>query len=205
MNNKNGATLIELIITITIVSILAAVSAGIIISVMQMFIYLPREMTARSVAAEAVDIMIDGQSLERGMRYAVQVQDASPTQFVYTFGYPGNADKKNIKFQLSDGKIYRYSTVFGDPITGPPASYGPAEIIPYYAQGDISISGPSGNPGTIFTYFKQGGSPWVSGVDSLNDIKRVDITIVVKTGSGLFENWESSFQTTSGTEIDQYI
>ena len=205
MNSKNGATLIELVITMTIVSILAAVSAGIIISVIQMFVYLPREMKTRSVAAEAIDIMIDGQPLQRGMRYAAKVQDASTTQFTYTFGYPGNTDKKNVRFQLNNGKIYRYSTVFGDPVNGPPASYGPAELIPYYAGPDISISGPSGDPGTIFTYFKQDGSAWVSGVDPLNAIKRVDITIVVKTGSGLFEKWETSFRTTSGVEVDQFI
>ncbi len=202
---NSGSTLIELIVTITIVSILAAVSAGIIISVMQALVYLPREMKTRSVAAEIIDIMIDGQPQIRGARYAMQVQDASATQFTYTFGYPGNTEKRNIRLQLNSGKIYRYYTAFGDPINGPQPPYSSAELIPYYAGADVSISGQPGSPNTVFTYFKQNGSAWVSGVDPLNAIRRIEINMLVKTGTGLFALWEGSFRTTADIEIRQYI
>ena len=205
--NKRGATLIEFIVTISVIAIIVAATSGIIVSLMQLFVYLPREMKTRTIAHEVMNVVTEGEVQKLGMRYAMQVQDASPTQFIYTFGYPGNTDKRNMKFRWDSaaGVIYRSYTAFGDPIDGPQPPYSQEEAIPYYARGEIAITGTSANHSTIFTFYKSDGSVWSLGTDPLNTIRRVDMTIVVKTGSGLFESWESSFQTTSSVEIKQYI
>ena len=202
-----GFSSIELVVTILVVLIIASLTAGIIASLMQLFVYLPREMKARTVAHEAIEFMTEGEIGKRGMRFAVQVLDASPIQITYTFGYPGNEDKRNMRFRWDSttNKIYRSYTAFGDAILGPEPPYSLEEIIPYYAGPDISIRSRQAAPNTIFTYFKQDGSAWAEGVDALSEIRRVEINIVVSTGTGLFTNWESSFETTSSVEVKQYL
>ncbi len=196
----------ELIVTISVISIIAAASAGIIIYLLQLFIYLPRQTTARRVVHEVIDIMTEGESSRRGMRYAAQIQEASSTQFRYIFGYPGNADKRSMRLRLDQSKIRRSYTAFGDPVTGPGSSYGGEEVVPYYAAGSISVAGSQSNPNRIFTYFTADGAQLPDPVptDQLSTIGRVKIDITATTGTGLFQNWDSSFATTSGVEIREY-
>ena len=211
MKDKRGATLIELIVTATIVSIIAAATAGIVIYLMQLFIYIPKEIKAKNIANDLIEIMVEGKSQLRGMRYAVQVQDASSAQFTYTFGYPGGADKRNMRFRWDSGaeKVYRSCTAFGDAINGPQPPYGSEELIPYDAGSGISINGSPSSPSVIFTYYKQPvglvEQPWVSGTDDLSTIRRAEVTISVTTGAGSFQDWGGSFQTTASVEIKQYI
>lgn len=207
MMRRDGATLVELIVTMSVVAIIAAATAGIVVYLMQLFIYLPRQMRARDAAHEVIEAMIEGEASKRGMRYAMRVQDASSTQFTCTFGYPANTDKRNMRFRFYGNKIYRSYTAFGDPVNGPQPPYGQEEIIPYYAAGDISISGETSNPNVIFTYFTASGSQLADPVPpaQLNTIRRVEIGIVVNTGTGLFQNWDGSFATTSGVDIKEYI
>lgn len=209
MDNR-GFSLIELIVVVSIVAILTAATAGIIISLMQLFIYSPREMRVKTIAHEAIETMAEGETAKRGMRYATQIQDASPTQFTYTFGYPGNADKRNMRFRWdsTQKKIYLSYTAFGDPINSPQPPYGTEELIPYYARGDISITEDPANPNTIFKYYKADGTQITGNpVPSaqLQDIRRVEMAIVARTGSGSFGAWQSSFRMTSNVEIKQYI
>ncbi len=205
---KRGATLMELIMAMVIIAIISGVTAGIIVSLMQLFVYLPKEIKTRDIAHEVMDIMIEGESQRRGMRYAVNVQVASPTQFSYTFGYPSDSDRRNMRFRWdSTGKkIYRSYTAFGVPLGGTPPPYGAEETIPYYARGDVSING-TGSPGSeyVFRYYKADGTQWVSGIDPLTTIRRVDMDLTVTTGTGVFTKWDSSFKTTSSVEIKQYL
>lgn len=205
--NTKGFSTIELVVGISVVLIIAGLTAGIIASLMQLFVYLPREMRARTVAHEVIEFMTEGEIGKRGVRFAAEVADASPVQLTYAFGYPGNADKRNVRFRWdpTQDMIYRSYTAFGDPILGPEPPYGPEEVIPYYAGPGISIRPRPIAPNAIFTYFKEDGSAWVEGTDSLNTIKRVEINILVSTGTGLFTNWESSFETTSSVEVKQYL
>lgn len=206
LSNRKSFTLVELAVVISIIGILAATTAGIVVSLTQLIVYLPREMRAKIIAHEIMETMIEGESQKRGMRYATVVKDASPIQFTYTFGYPGNTDKRNVRFEWdsAENKIYRSYTALGDVGDDPPPSYSSEEAIPYYARGDISVTGRASAPNTIFTYFKADGTLWTEGVDPLYNIKRIEININVKTGTGVFQFGESSFDATSGTEIRQY-
>lgn len=200
-HNRKAFTLIELIVTVSIVAIMAAVTAGMVIYVMQLFVYLPREMKARTIANEIIETVTEGESQKSGLRYAVGIQNASSNQVDYTFGYPGSSARRLMRFRWNSGtnKIYRSYTAFGGSI------YGAEELVPYYATGEISIRGRSQASTTIFSYFKADGSTWVQGLDPLNTIKRVEVNVAVSTGTGLFSNWESSFEATSGAEVRQYL
>jgi len=207
ISGHKGFTIVELIVTVTIIAILASVTTGLIAYFMQVVMYAPREMKAKTIAQEIAESIIEGQTLKRGTRYASEIQDASATRFTYIFGYPGNTDKRSMRFRWDSAakKIYCSYTAFGDATSGPQPPYGQEEAVPYYTRGEISVTGRTANPSTVFTYFKQDGSVWVNGIDPLTAIRRVEINIAVSTGSGLFQGGEGSFETTSGVEVKQYI
>jgi prepilin-type N-terminal cleavage/methylation domain-containing protein len=201
----SGFALIELIVTFVIVSVLAALSAGVVVMVFQMFIFLPSELKTRTIAQEAISAMVDGEPAKRGMRYSAAILDASATQFTYTFGYPSNSEKRNMRFQLTGNKIYRSYTAFGSGVDEPEAPYSTPEPVPYHTTSDMSVTGPAGDTGTIFTYFKSDGSAWVSGTDPLTAISRIEIKMTVRTGTGAFQSGQSSFSAATSVEIKNYI
>lgn len=197
--------MIELITTAMIITVLAATSAALIATSIQLFVYLPREMKARSAAQEALDVMIDGESggsgsaaVLMGMRSAASINGASPLHFTFITGYPGRENQRIVEFSYDQASrvINRSHSAVGS--TGIVQ-----EVIPYYGSGDIKVYGVAATPNSIFTYYKADGSAWVSGTDNVNTIARVDISIVVKCGAGSLT--EGSFQTTTGVDIKQYL
>src|SRR3989338_5404810 len=90
-HNRKAFTLIELIVTVSIVAIMAAVMAGVVIYVTQLFVYLPREMKVKTIANEIIETVTEGESQKRGLRCSVQIQSASANQVDYAFGYPGSS------------------------------------------------------------------------------------------------------------------
>lgn len=198
--NRKGFSLIELVTTMTVVAIIGAVTAGIIIYLVQLVVYAPREMKAKTIAHEAIETMIEGDTLHRGMRYAAEVVDASADQFSYKFGYPLTvnigptpADRRGMSFawDVTMMKLRRLSTAFGGD------TYIIDEIIPYYATSEIAMT-------CHFKYFDGTGLEW-DATTPLYNIRRVEIDIQVRTGTGLFQNWEGSFHTVSSVDIKEYI
>lgn len=197
-----------MIVTITVIAILAGATTGIVIYIAQILIYTPREARARAIAHDIMETIIEGEAEKRGIRYAKEMLEASSTQVTYMFGYPGNNDERNMRFSFSSNKISRSYTAFGDPISGPPSSYTqPPELVPYYAAGDISISGYPASPNVIFKYYNASGALLADPVpaNQLNTIRRIEVYVTVTTGMGEFSRWEGSFKTTSSVEIKQYI
>jgi len=209
--SRNGATLVELIVTVTIIAIIASVTAGVIISVVQFFVYLPQEMKARSLAQDLVNIMKEGVPELKGTRYCFKVVSAGPSEFVYqTFvaGYPGQRRQIRLRLDTSTNKVYRSWIPLPEyqppgmlpiiPIENP-------EVVPYTAKSpDIAVTGSSGTPSTIFRYYKADGSEWNSGTDRPADIRRMSMTIRVRTGSGLSGRWQGSFEAASSVEVKQF-
>lgn len=203
----HGFSLVELIVTSVIVGILALVTSAILISFINIMIYAPRQLKVKSIAGDILSAIIDGDSGRWGIRDAVSVHDATAAQFTYMTGYPANDDKRYVRFRWdgSDHRIYRsVSSLGADVVTPPDATFGAEEPLPYYAGSDVKVDGPSSAPSVIFSYYKSDGSSWTSS-SPLTDIRRVDITCVVKTGNGEFGSYQGSYQVTSGVEVRQYI
>ena len=64
----------------------------------------------------------------------------------------------------------------------------------------VTIDGKD-TPSVIFTYKKANNADWVSGTDALSTIRRVIISINLKTGSGSFSGWQGSNNITSSVEL----
>lgn len=198
-NNSRAFTIIELITSFLIIAIVAAATAGIIMSLMEFFVYMPRDIKARRAASDAMDGIVEGEYGKRGIRYASSIVDASSSQFTYIVGYPTDSEKQVVRFihDSANSKLYRVNTSVGDvnPANLPAASSG--FEIPYYALGgsgtsaaDVSISYPS-DAGGVFTYYYSG-----------PNINRVQVQITATSGGGLAPAaWRGTFTLRSSVEI----
>ena len=97
--NKKGFTLIEFIMGMAIIMIIAAVTAGILISLLYLVIYIPQRIQARTLAQQAMDDLIEGGNpttdgtIVRGARSTQKWMpgynyDWFRVQFNYDYGYP---------------------------------------------------------------------------------------------------------------------
>lgn len=177
-SRKKGFTIVEILVVLTLISVIAAVTSGIVISSLQMLLHVPAEVDARKAAQDIINEMIDGRAGVWGVRYASAITTASTNDITYTVGNPA---VYNVSFSLNGGRILR--RVNGSPSAG--------EIIPYYGTNRITVA-PIAPSTQIFTYRNS------SGVNpsSLAEIRRVNIDMVV-TMAG------RSFKVATAAEIRQ--
>jgi len=199
MRLKNGATLIELIMVIAVVSILAATTSGILLFFIRLFVYSPAQLETQKIAQVLNHTMIEGTPDVRGIRYTRAVLDATAVQYSYTYGYPTAADQLSVRFRWdsTDDQIFRSTSTDGG------STWSTEEVIPPYTPAATTVDGKD-VAGTIFTYKKSNEADWTPGVDALGDIARLVLAINVKTGTGNFDIFEGSANLTTSVEIKDY-
>ncbi len=196
VKKNNSATLIELIIVMLLVAIIGATIAGTVIFFIQMFMFSPRQLNVQKVANELTFTMLEGNKDLRGIRYARKIIDASDKQFSYTYGYPTASEQLSVRFRWDEILKHFYSSTSTDG----GSSWSTEAVIPYYAPSSITIEGKD-SPLLIFSYKKANNADWISGTDPLAAIRRIIISINVKSGTGAFGALEGSFNTTTSVEI----
>lgn len=196
IKNNKSATLVELMVIMLIVAIIGATIAGTVIFFVQMFVYSPRQLDVQKIGQELTFAMTEGNKDARGIRFARKVLDASAIQFSYTYGYPTASDQLSVRFRwnATDKHIYRSTSTNGG------TSWSSESLVPYYISPDITIDGKD-TPSIIFSYKKANDANWISGTDPLTAIRRIIISINVKSGSGAFGALEGSFNTIASVEI----
>jgi type II secretory pathway pseudopilin PulG len=203
MKDKNGATFIELMMTILVLAIIGATVIGVIVFFVQLFMYSPQQLDTQKLGVELENIMLEGNQNIRGIRYTRNVKggsgnDPSAIQFCYTYGYPTAADQLTVRFRWNAADKHIYRTTSTD--NGQTWS---AEVIPYYITSGITIDGKS-TPSVIFTYKKAADADWVAGTDPISAIRRVIISISIKSGTGSFAAFAGSSDITASAEIKSF-
>jgi len=197
--NKKGATFIELIMGILIIAIIATTVAGVIIFFVQLFMYSPRQLDAQKIAQELDATIFEGNQDIRGLRYARDIFDASATQISYFYGYPTSQDglAVRLRWEATSKHIYRRTS------TDSGVTWGTESVIPYYMPSSLTIDGKN-IPSVIFTYKKAGDVAWVLGSDPLSDIRRVIMSINLRTGTGSFTDFQGSTNLTASVERKEF-
>lgn len=175
-NNNRAFTLVELIMVIVIISIIALSTSAIIMFFMRNTIFLPRQMNVQQIADAAMDIMIEG------LRFSSRVTEAGNNNIRFI-----NAGGDDIRFRINNNVITRTINVAGG---------GTEEPIPYYATGNITISG-EGNK--LFRFYDETDTPMAT--PTLENINRVEIKMIVKSGTGEFNDWEGKIALGSSVKI----
>ncbi|MDP2905549.1 MAG: hypothetical protein Q8O22_04525, partial [Candidatus Omnitrophota bacterium] len=172
-------------------------AAGSIIFYAQLFMYSPRQLDTQKISQELCNIMLDGNNNARGIRFARIVVDATAAQLTYTYGYPATSDQLSVRFRWdpTNKLIYRSTLI-------PGGAWSAEGVVPAYlsTQSAVIVDGKD-SPGVIFTYKKANNVNWVAGTDALNLIRRVIISLNIKTGSGAFASFQGSFNFSASAEI----
>ncbi len=199
LKNKKGATVIEAVVIMLILAIIGATVVGIIAFFAQLFMYSPRQLDTQKIGQELTNIMIEGNQDIRGIRYARNIIDASAAQFSYTYGYPMPTDQLSVRFRWDplDKHIYRSTSSDGG------SSWSPETVISYYTPSAVTIDGKD-TAGVIFQYKKAADANWIYGTDSLVSIRRLIISVNIRTGSGSFTGMQGTSNLTASIEIKGY-
>ncbi len=183
MRKSKGFTLIEIIMIVLITALLSIAGIHIMKFTLQNSFYLPNQVQSDLVAADALEIIIEGDSSAKGLRFCENVTTATATQVVVT-----NQDGIAIAYRLDNGtgKLYRKIG-------------GAAEVmIPYYMASDMAIAGAGG---TLFTYYDSADAVTAT----LANIRRINIDLIAKQGAGSSDKYEGFSHQSTSVKVNKYL
>jgi len=181
MKKNQGFTLIELVMVILIVSLLSVAGLHLMRYVLQHSFYLPNQVQADLVAAEALEILVEGDSQAKGLRFCKVVTTASANQVVVT-----NQDDQTITYNLTGGALYR-TIGSGSPV-----------MIPYFKAADMALSG---GGGSLFTYYDA--AEVVTAVPA--NVRRINIDLIAKQGGGSSDKYEGLSEQGTSVKVNKYL
>lgn len=180
---KRAITLIELIMTMTIITVLSVSGAYILTYLVQSAVFIPNKLNVDMLASDAIDIMIEGDTQAKGLRFSQSITDIQPYE---------------VTFNNQDGEIIRYWFNAGTDRLCRSIDGGPDALIPYYVPAaGVSLAGESGQ---IFTYYDAGEAVTGNPVD----VRRIAIAIVAMTGSGAFDDWQGQVTLNSAIAVKRF-
>ena len=181
MKRARGFTLIELVMVILITSLLAVAGIHIMNFTLHNTFFLPNQVQADLVAAEALEILVEGDSQAKGLRFCKAVTDASSSSITVT-----NQDDLAIIYTLAGGMLYRNIDSGGN------------VQIPYFNTADMVLSGAGGS---LFTYYDSADA--VTAVPA--NIRRINIDLIAKQGGGSSDKYEGFSQQSTSVKVNKYL
>lgn len=178
-----GFTLIELVMVILITSLLSVAGVHIMQFVIRNSFYLPNQVQADLVAAEALEIIVEGDSTAHGLRFCKAVTTAAANQVIVT-----NQDDQAISYRLDTvaGKLYRKIGLAAE------------VMIPYFMASDMELSGVGGS---LFTYFDSADAVTVIPAN----VRRINIDLMAQNGTGSSDKYEGSSQQDTSVKVNKYL
>lgn len=183
MRHNRGFTLIEAVMVILIIAILAVGGSYLLIYTVQNSIFLPNKLNMDMLASEVLDIMIEGDSQAKGLRFCKSIASAGASQVIFI-----NQDNQTIRYTYNSGPGTLTRTI----------GTGAAAVIPYYAQAGISVSPRSA---AFFTYYDEDGLA----TNTASDVRRVQIELIARTGTGSYSDWQGQSEQSSSVAVKKFI
>lgn len=180
--SKSGFTLIELIMVMAIITIISVPSAFIMVYVIQNSVFIPNQLNMDMIAQEGLDVMIEGDGGAKGLRFSRAITGIAAYQIDFV-----NHDNQTIRYRLDTGTNKLYRSISG----------GAEALIPYYQTSGISITGKSG---VLFTYYDSTNTV----TPTAANVRRIKVTLIAKTGSGSYANWQGKSDQSSSVAIGKY-
>jgi len=195
MNISRGFTLLELVIVIIIISIISVSGVWIMFSLIQGSVFIPNQLNMDMLAKQALDIMIEGDVRDllyayqgaRGLLFSRAITNLADNNLTFI-----NQDNKTITYRLdtATSRLYRDWDMDGDNVTD-------TELIPYYAASGITVRGKNNK---LFTYYAV--NETVTSVPA--NVRRIQISLIAKTGSGSFTDWQGQSAQNSSIAVYKF-
>lgn len=179
---RKGFTLIELIMVILIIAVISVAGSSILVYVIQNAVFIPNQLNMDMIGQEALDIMIEGDGNAKGLRFSRAITAIAVNQVDFV-----NQDSQAIRYRLDTGTNKLYRSIAG----------GGEALIPYYVVSGINITGESG---ALFTYYDA--SNVVTATPA--NVRRIAMTLIAKTGSGSFANWQGQSEQSSSIAVSKF-
>jgi prepilin-type N-terminal cleavage/methylation domain-containing protein len=183
-NNRfyRGFSLIEVIMVILIIAILAGSGAWLMANTVKNSVFIPNQMNMDKLVNDALDIMIEGDSQAKGLRFSrvISAIAANRVDFI-------NQDGQAIYYRLDTvaGKLYRSISAA-------------AEVaLPYYSSAvGVTLNGKSA---ILFTYYDINEA--VTAVAA--NVRRIGMILIAKTGTGLYNDWQGQSEQATAIAVDR--
>ena len=181
---KRAFTLIELVMIIAIISVLSVIGGIFMARFIQSSMFIPNQLNMNMIASNALDIMIEGDSQARGMRFLRSVTLAGNNQVTFN-----NQNSHAISYRLDvpTNRLYRSIDAAIE------------RLIPYYVPPGADVVG-NGAGGRLFTYYDE--NDILTAVAA--DVRRVRIDLIVRTGTGSYADWEGETEQSSSVAVHRF-
>ncbi|MEI6831810.1 MAG: type II secretion system protein [Candidatus Omnitrophota bacterium] len=198
MRFRRAFTLIELIMVIAIISILAGSGAWLMSNTVKNSVFIPNQLNMDKLANDALNIIIEGDSQAHGLRFSRAISSTPlPTATDLTFI---NQDIVSIRYRINSNQLKR--TIAATP----------EAVIPGYAANSLlenitlNGNGTDYGAGTLFTYYNasniQMALPLT--VATAANVRRIQINLIAKSGSGLYNDWQGSSEQATSIAVDRF-
>ena len=197
-NDKLGFTLIEVVMIILITSVLSMAGYHLMQLVVRNSFFLPNQVQADLVAADALEIIVEGDGQAKGLRFCRNVSNATATQVVVTNqGVLSTLDPQTITYDLTSGVLSRTIRNFDGSTT--------TSDIPDFMAGDMVISG-TGRSNALFTYFDKSDMELTQPIlpANLPNIRRINIDLKAQNGTGSSDKYEGTSQQSTSIKVSRY-
>jgi len=173
-------SLIEFIVVMAIIITLSTSGAFILLYVVQSSTFIPNQMNMDMMAADAMNIMIEGDVQAKGLRFSRSINTIQPYQVIFQ-----NQDGQTISYRMDTATDKLYRSIDG----------GAEALMPYY----IPLSGVSltGQSGKLFSYYDS--NELITGIPA--NVGRIGITLTTMTGNGSFDQWQGRVDVASAVFV----
>lgn len=184
MSNKRGFSLIELVMTILIIGILTALGASLLVFGLENSVFTPNSLNMDMLAQEAIGKIVDGDNLAKGLRFSRQITASADNSVGFV-----DQDGKNVVITLDtlNNRLSRTINSLNDPT-----------FLYYAANSRVNIV--TGRKGRLFTYYDSSENTTTTAAN----VRRVEVNLVARTSSGIFQNWQGSVEQSSSVRVPKF-
>ena len=186
--NRNGLSLIEMVVTILVVGILAACGAAVLMYVVRNAVFIPNQINMNMMASDALDLMIEGDTTAPGLRFSRAITDIQDNQVTYIYRDQLGANH-TVVFQFNPVTSRLSRSIDGQP----------ALPIPYYIKPGISLLVKNNR---LFTYYDSAEPLNMTATPA--DVRWITMTLVAQTGTGSSSNWEGQSEQMSSVAVYRF-
>ncbi len=185
--NRKGFTLIEFIMVMTIIGVLSACGAYLMVYVIQNSVFIPNQLNMDMMTEDAMDILIEGDNVAKGLRFSRVITTLPLQPYQVTFI---NQNNQTVRYRF-------------DPVTSrlwrcvgscPPSA---ETFIPYYIKPGTSLLAKNNR---LFTYYDNLGAITANPLN----VRWITITLVAQTGSGSYANWEGQCEQMTSIAVNKF-